>query len=294
MRFRRSVILLTGLGIILLIGMIRFLDPNRSSGSELSVETIYDDLHVIGGGGGNVGVLVTEEGVVLVDDMFERHVGDILAAVKTLTDRPVRYVFNTHVHGDHSDGNRALIDSSEIIAHHNVRKLMEERSRQGKPRLTFQEETSVFLGGKEVRAYHAGRGHTNGDVVVFFPHRQVVHMGDLFVPGLPLIDYGSGGSGIEWLNTLDTVLEMEFERVIPGHGGVARREDLVRWAQSFRTLRDRLDLLRQQGAGPEEAMRLIRTDDLPGWEKTKEFRVRMAAFYRELSRSAAETSGDPR
>ncbi len=92
------------------------------------------------------------------------------------------------MHGDHSDGNRVLIDRSEIITHRNARKLMEKRSREGKSRLIFQEEASVFLGGKEVRAYHAGRGHANGDAVVYFPHCRVVHMGGFFAPSLPLID----------------------------------------------------------------------------------------------------------
>ena len=202
-------------------------------GQGLEAEQIQPAAHVIYGGGGNVGVFVTEEGVVLVDDKFEQHVPEILAKVKAITDQPVRYVFNTHHHGDHVGGNPALLKSTEIIAHHNARENMLKNSQSGLPRVTFRKQTSVFLGGKEIHAYYFGRGHTDGDAVIFYPDQKVIHSGDLFIRASPYIDYSAGGSALEWDKTLAAILQLEFDTVIPGHGPVAKREDLVRWKQDF-------------------------------------------------------------
>ena len=249
----------------------------------LEAEQIRPAAHAILGGGGNVGVFVTKEGVVLVDDKFERHVPEILEKVKAITDQPVRYVFNTHHHSDHVGGNPTLLESTEIIAHRNARENMLNNSQSGLPRVTFRKQTSVFLGGQEIRAYYFGRGHTDGDAVIHYPGQKVIHSGDLFIRASPYIDYASGGSAIEWDKTLAAILQLDFDTVIPGHGPVAKREDLVRWKKDFETLRSRVRQLRRQGKTAAQIEKLVKLDDLKGWSMTNLLQMSLPGLYDELS-----------
>ena len=232
----------------------------------LTVEKIADDLHVIMGSGGNVAVLTTDEGVILIDDKFERNVPEILDKVKAITTQPIRYVLNTHQHGDHTGGNQKLMTESkvEILAHRNARANMAKASMPGLPRITFTHETAVHLGGKEVQARYFGRGHTNGDVVIAFPAHRVIHMGDLLNAGGPFIDYSAKGSGIEWTKTLDAVLQTDFDTVIPGHGPIMKRNDMIEWNKKFATMRSRIQELKRQGKSKEETAKMLNLGDL-GW-----------------------------
>ena len=157
----------------------------------LRIEKVKGDLYMISGEGGNVAVYVTSEGVVLVDDMFDRNHADILAQVKSVTDKPLKYVLNTHQHDDHAGGDLKMLPIAEVIAHRNARANLVDIKQPyyedtpgtpiGLPRITFSDEPSVFLGGKEVRAKYFGRGHTSGDAIVYFPDLKIVHTGDLFL-----------------------------------------------------------------------------------------------------------------
>ena len=189
---------------------------------------VADDLYDIdGGGAGNVAVYVTDEGAIVVDDKFEQHFDEIMANVKKVTDKPIRYVINTHHHGDHSGGNaKMLAAGAEILLHKNARANMVKGKQPGVPRIAFADEAQVVLGGKEVLARHLGRGHTNGDAVIFFPARRAIHTGDLMAGTTPLIDYGNGGSLAEWAQTLDAILKYDFDTVIPGHGAVVKKAGL--------------------------------------------------------------------
>lgn len=225
----------------------------------LGIEKVADDLFVITGNGGNVGVLVTDEGVILVDDKFEEDYEGILAQVKSVTAKPVKYVINTHHHSDHSGGNTRFIEVAEIISHKNARANMVGGKQAGSPgsmkpaRITFTDETSVFLGGKEVRAHYFGRGHTNGDVIVYFPAQRVIHTGDLMAGVTPLIDYGGGGSLVEWIKTIDAAMAaLDFDRVIPGHGVVTNRAGLQTYRDNVVKMRDDIKGLIAQGKSQEE------------------------------------------
>lgn len=231
----------------------------RKARPPLGIEKVADDLFVIIGNGGNVAVLVTDEGVVLVDAKFEQDFDAILAQVKSVTPKPVKYVFNTHHHLDHSGGNTRFIEIAEIISHKNARaNAADPRQAFGgvmpRPaRIVFTDETSVFIGGKEVRARHFGRGHTNGDIIVLFPAQRVIHTGDLMAGVTPLIDYRGGGSVKEWIKTIDAALAtLEFDRVIPGHGTVTDRAGLKAYRDNVVKLRDDVTALVRQGRGQEE------------------------------------------
>ncbi len=191
---------------------------------------------------GNVAVMPTDEGVLLVDDKFEQDAPDILAKVKTVSDKPIKYILNTHQHPDHTGGNAYMMKNTpaEIVIHKNARANMVAGKQPGLPQITFADEAQVFVGGKEVSAHHLGRGHTNGDAVILFPSERVLHTGDLFVNGsAPFIDYSAKGSLVEWAKTLDRVLDLDFDTVIPGHGPVATKADLRNWRHSIAELQSR-------------------------------------------------------
>jgi cyclase len=217
---------------------------------------------VIMGNGGNVAAMPTSEGVLLVDDKFALDAPEIVAKVKTISDKPIRYILNTHQHGDHTGGNEAMLAASaEIIIHKNARANMVAGKMPGLPRITYSDETQVFLGGKEVLAKHLGRGHTNGDAVIYFPSERVLHTGDLFVNGgAPFVDYSAGASIVEWDKTLERALEFDFDTVIPGHGPVAKKADLVKWRQTLATLRAHAKAACAGGAA--DALKRMNLDEL--------------------------------
>jgi cyclase len=208
----------------------------------LSIEKVSANLWVIVGNGGNVAVMPTTEGVVVVDDKFAQDAPEIVAKVKTVSDRPIRYVLNTHQHGDHTGGNEAMLAAgAEIIINKNARANMVAGKQPGLPRLTFSDEQQLFAGGKEVLAKYVGRGHTNGDAVIYFPGERVLHTGDLFVVGgAPFCDVANGGSIKDWDATIERALQLDFDIVIPGHGPVSKKADLQKWAHTLATLRTRL------------------------------------------------------
>ena len=214
----------------------------QSPAQPLTIQKVTDSLWVIMGPGGNVAVLPTSEGVILVDDKFAQNAPEIQAKVKTVSDKPIRYVLNTHQHGDHTGGNDALMTANaQIIISKQARANMVAGKQPGLPQITFSDETQVFLGGKEVAAKYVGRGHTNGDAVVYFPGERVLHTGDLFVSsGAPFCDTANGGSIKEWDATIRKALEFDFDAVIPGHGAVAKRADLIKWVDTLAAVRSRI------------------------------------------------------
>src|SRR5215470_2448391 len=248
---------------------------NAKTPGPLRVERVRDDLYLISGEGGNVAAYVTSEGVVLVDDMFDRNHADILAQLKSITDQPIKYVINTHQHDDHAGGDLKMLPIAEVVAHRNVRANLEHIKQPyyedtpgtpiGLPRITFSDEFSIHLGGKEVRAKYFGRGHTSGDAVIYFPELKVVHTGDLFLgrtpprpgaaatsrpPGVNIyVDYAQGGSFLDWTRTLDGALQIDFDTAIPGHGPVSTKSDVQKFRADLQTMRDRLAGLVKQGAG---------------------------------------------
>jgi glyoxylase-like metal-dependent hydrolase (beta-lactamase superfamily II) len=188
---------------------------------------VAEDLYAIIGDGGNSTVYVTSEGVILVDDKFEYDGQDIIDKVKSVTNQPIKYVLNTHLHGDHTGSNERFLPIAEIIAHKNARDNMVKNKAPGVMRVVFTDETDIFLGGKEVRMKYYGRSHTNGDAVVYFPALKILSSGDMGANNGPNVDFANGGSMKDWSKTLDEVLKLDFDTVIPGHGPVSKRQYLV-------------------------------------------------------------------
>jgi glyoxylase-like metal-dependent hydrolase (beta-lactamase superfamily II) len=260
----RTLALRLSAGILLLAGswVAYTQNPaNRQPSNKLN--KIADDLYEIEGDGGNVAVYITNEGVILVDDKFEYDFNDIVDKVKSVTNQPIKYVLNTHHHGDHTGSNAKFLPTAEIISHVNARKNIIDLKQPGAPRVTFTQETSVFLGGKEVRARYFGRGHTNGDVMIYFPALRVLHTGDLMAGSSPLIDYGGGGSLVEWPSTLDEALKIDFDTVIPGHGPIAKKADLLAYRNNVAKLKDHVSGLIRQGKSKDEIAKVMTSDY--GW-----------------------------
>lgn len=250
--------------------------------AQLTMEKVTGNLYVIIGSGGNVAVMPTSEGVILVDDKFAQDAPQILAKVKSLTDKPVRYVLNTHQHGDHTGGNAALLAASaEIIIQKNARANMAAAGMPGIPRITYNDETQVFLGGKEVQAKYLGRGHTNGDAVIYFPSEKVLHTGDLFTNGAPYCDASANCSIKEWDKTLQKAMQYDFDSVIPGHGPVMKKADLARFIASIPTIRTRLQKA-CAGGSAEDAVNRIDLADL-GLQTSGAFARGVPGMCKELA-----------
>ncbi len=256
----------------------------------LSTTKVKDGLYLVSGEGGNVAMLTTSEGVVLVDDMFYRNHDGMLAEIKAVSRQPLRYVINTHQHDDHAGGDALMLPIAEVIAHKNVRaNLVAHRTPYyedtpgtpiGLPRITFSEETSVFLGGKEVRAYWFGRGHTSGDAIIYFPELKTIHTGDLFLaagppragsrafpPGSNLfVDSSQGGSLMDWTKTLDGALALDFDTVIPGHGPVSTKDDVRAFRNGVAAMQTQLRDLVRSGIGKDALAKTIEMEY--GWRAT--------------------------
>jgi cyclase len=254
---------------------------------QLKLNQVKDDLYEIEGDGGNVAAYITNEGVILVDDKFEQDHDQIVAKVKSVTPQPIKYIVTTHHHSDHSGGNVTFEPAVEIISTANARANIVNHKQPGAPanmtpaQVTFTEETSVFLGGKEVRARYFGRGHTNGDAIVYFPALRTLHTGDLMAGTTPLIDYTGGGSLVEWTKTLDGAMKLDFETVIPGHGAVTNKAGLLTYRNNVEKLRNRAQGLVRQGKSQEEVGKVM--DAEFGWgPKTMQAQWSLPGIMTEL------------
>ena len=240
--------------------------PNAVVERPATIQQLKPDLYFVAGTGGNVAAYVTSEGVILIDDMYERNYAEIVQQVRTVTPLPVRYVLNTHHHGDHAGGNvGAVADKITVIAHDNVLNNMIRLKQRGMPSITYAQDTKVHLGGKEVRAAFYGRGHTNGDSVIYFPAERVVHTGDLFLKRVapeftPFFDYANGGSMVEQVTVMDRILALDFDTAIPGHGPVSTRADVEKWRADLVALRDRLRGMLKQGASKGDLEKVLIAD----------------------------------
>ncbi len=212
---------------------------------QIKVSKVAGSVYMLQGAGGNIGASVGDDGIVIVDDQYAPLADRIQAALKGITDKPVRFIINTHYHHDHTGGNEFFQKQAPIIAHDNVRKRLEEGSTAGNgasvhvehkpqprgalPIITFDHDVTVHLNGEDIRALHFPAGHTDGDSVIYFPKSNVVHMGDDFVTyGFPFIDVDGGGSIDGMISGVEgAIAQLPADvKVIPGHGPVSSLDDV--------------------------------------------------------------------
>lgn len=224
---------------------------------EIRTIPVAPGLHMMVGRGGNLAVSTGDDGVFLVDDQYAPLTQKIRAAIAALSDAPIRFVLNTHWHGDHTGGNENLGRGGALIfAHENVRErlsveqFMEALGRRVPPSpeaalpvVTFTDAVTFHLNGDEVHAFHVPPAHTDGDALVHFRRANVIHMGDIyFSRGFPFIDLSSGGSVEGLIAAVDRVLAMADAntKLIPGHGPLSTRANLEKYRAMLVAIRDRI------------------------------------------------------
>ena len=257
---RKLLVYVPAVILTLLIAAVAYTQNQAKQPPQLKINKIKDDLYEIEGDGGNVAVYITNEGLILIDDKFDYDHDAIMERIKSVTNQPIKYVISTHYHADHSGGNAKMFQTgAEIISTVNSHNNIAQHKQSNAPpdvvpaRITFTTEEQVFLGGKQVVARYVGRGHTNGDAVVYFPALKVLHTGDLMAGNTPLIDYPGGGSLKEWPATLDAAMKgFDFDTVIPGHGAVTTKDMLLSYRNDVDKESKRVAQLMKQKKSEDE------------------------------------------
>lgn len=214
---------------------------------------------------GNVTVLVGDDGVLLIDDKFEFDYDGIMEKVGEVTSLPVKYVINTHFHQDHTGGNAPLQAADAIVfASENARiKMLEDAREMGLPNVTLEDHVRIYVGDEPVDIRYFGRAHTDGDVVVHLPERDTIVMGDIFaapIPSMQLIHYAAGGSVRAWPRTIDAILALPFETVIPGHDTVTDRAALVAFRDHTIRLGEMVREMNRQERSRDEIEAMLRSE----------------------------------
>jgi len=251
----RKTSILVG-SLLLALGLAAAQDEDFSK-VQMKVTKVAGNVYILEGAGGNIGASVGDDGIVIVDDQYAPLAEKIQAALKGITDKPVRFIINTHYHGDHTGGNAYFQKQAPIIAQDNVRKRLESggvagnggsihmdakpAAKEALPIITFDHDVTVHLNGEDIRALFFPAGHTDGDSIIFFPKSNVVHMGDDFVTyGFPFIDVVSGGSIDGMIDAVEKVIAQlpPDVKVIPGHGPVSSLDDMRAYLTMLKATRD--------------------------------------------------------
>lgn len=252
----------TVLSIVLLAGAVA--RAQKPPEEKLETQKLTDGLYLITGAGGNVAVMVGPNGVLLVDDKLAPDTPALQKALAAITQRPVRFVFNTHWHGDHTGGNAVLGEKGAVIvAHDNVRKRMSTKQfmammkrevppspEPALPVITFADSLTFHLNGDDIEVIHVDPAHTDGDSLVWFKKNNVLHMGDTFMSaGYPFIDTSSGGTSEGFIKAADRALALAgpSTKIIPGHGPLADKKRLTQFRDMIVTIRDRIKKLAAAG-----------------------------------------------
>ena len=230
---------------------------------------LTDQLYMIKGSGGNMGLLVGDEGLLLIDDQFAPLSEKIMATIKGISDQPINYLINTHWHGDHTGGNENFAKAgATILAHQNVHKRMsEEQFMQAfgrkvppaplaaQPKITFSEEMNLHYNGESILIFHEHVGHTDGDAIIYFPKANVIHLGDTYFQGrFPFVDLSSGGSVASLVESLNKSLILidDNTQIIPGHGNVSNRAELLSYRDMVSDMYQRVKQSVEAGLSLEE------------------------------------------
>ncbi|HMC22455.1 MAG TPA: MBL fold metallo-hydrolase [Thermoanaerobaculia bacterium] len=215
---------------------------------EIKVTKVAGTVYMLQGSGGNIGVSVGDDGILIVDDEFAPLVPKIKAALAGISNKPIKFILNTHYHGDHTGGNVEFSKDGPIIAHENVRKRLQSGTstlgrqtppapKEALPVITFNDRATVHINGEDIRAIHMPHGHTDGDAVIWFTQSNVVHMGDDFFNGtFPFVDIDNGGSVRGMAANVEAVIAQirDDTEVIAGHGPLGDKTTLRAFAETIR------------------------------------------------------------
>ncbi len=232
---------------------------------QIKTVKVSDNIYMLVGSGGNIGLSIGEDGAFMIDDQFAPLTDKILAAVRKLTDQPVRFLVNTHWHGDHVGGNENMGKAGAIIvAHENVRQSLRQASKSsaadseaGLPVVTFDETVTFHWNGNDIHVFHVDTAHTDGDSIIHFRNANVLHMGDTYFNGVyPYIDLSSNGSIDGVIAAAGTALKLcnDKTKIIPGHGELADADDLRLYRDVLQAVRDRVRSLVDEGKTRDEVI----------------------------------------
>ncbi|MDR5590919.1 MBL fold metallo-hydrolase [Christiangramia sp. SM2212] len=225
---------------------------------EIEIVPVSDSVSMLKGAGGNIGILTGEDGVFMIDDQFAGLSEKIMNAISNLSNKPVKYLVNTHHHGDHTGGNENFQEhGAMILAHENVRKkLKSDTSRvSGLPVVTFSENLNLHINGNDIMVIHVDNAHTNGDALIYLPQSNVLHTGDTFFNGsFPFIDLNNGGSVDGDIAAAKTGLSIinKNTKIIPGHGNLATYDDYQQYAKMLEGIRSNVMKAIEEGKSEKE------------------------------------------
>jgi cyclase len=259
----------------------------------LEMQKVKDNLYVITGGGGNTAAFITDKGVVVVDTKLPNMGPGILEKIKSVTDKPVMMIINTHTHGDHVGSNSAFIGNVEFVAQENCKASMEKmpafQSDEGKkflPSKTYKDKLSLLKANDKIDLYYFGRGHTSGDTFVVFPALKVMHAGDMFAfsKGLPIIDTNNGGSGVDYPKSLMNAAAKitGVESVIPGHSAVASWAEFKEYGEFMRDFVAAIEQAKKSGKTAEQAAADLKLPDKYKDYNMGRAKAAVTAVYGEL------------
>lgn len=226
---------------------------------EIKTQQITEEVYLLQGAGGNIGILTGPDGVFMIDDQFAALSDKLITAIAEISEQPVRFLVNTHHHGDHTGGNENFDDQGALIlAHENVRERLKEKatdSTAGIPAITFNDQLNLHINANDVMVLHVHNAHTDGDALVYLPQSNVLHTGDTFFNGMfPYIDLSSGGSTDGVIEAAEKGLSIinEKTRIIPGHGDLANYQDYSNYVSMLKSIRENVQQKIDQGATEEE------------------------------------------
>jgi len=259
---------ITVLATLIVIGAACIAAQQGAQPQTLEIEKVKDNLFMIKNGGGNTGVFVTQNGVVIVDTKNPNYGASILEKIRSVTDKPVTMIINTHTHGDHTGSNAEFPATVDIIAQDNTKANMEKMDAfkgdkaQFLPKRTFKDKMTLLSGADQIDLYYFGPGHTSGDALIVFPALRVMHAGDLFAwKALPIMDRNNGGSGIAYPETLQKAAGAikNVDSVIPGHSPVMPWSTFVEYGQFMQWAVDTVKQAARDGKTEADAAAAIKT-----------------------------------
>jgi len=268
--------------------------PPQQQPASLAIEKVRDNLYMITGGGGNTAAFITAKGVVVVDTKLPNNGAGILEKIKTVSNKPVTMIINTHTHGDHVGSNKEFSLPVEVVAQENCKASMEKmpafQSEAGKkylPSKTYKDKLSVLKGKERIDLYYFGRGHTGGDSIIVFPALKVAHTGDLFAAkGAPIIDTNNGGSAIEYPKTLAAAAAKikGIESVIPGHSPLTNWKAFQEYGAFMRAFADAVQAGVKAGKTADEITASLKLPDQFKDYQMQRAKADVAAFYADFKK----------
>jgi len=268
-------------GVCILIAALAMISPRAGRAEdEVTIRTIEvaPGIAMLMGRGGNLGVSFGVDGVLVIDDQYAKLSNKILAALAELSPEPLRYLINTHWHADHTGGNENMAAAGAVIvAHDNVRRRMSQEQFNAAfnrktpaspaaalPVITFSRDATIHLNGQALHAIHVDPAHTDGDAIIYFEPANVVHAGDTYFNGMyPFVDFSSGGDPKGVIAAVDQILAHidDETQVIPGHGPLSNRKELVAYRAMLSTVCDRIAAAIAEGKTVDEVSEMKLTSD---------------------------------